>query len=44
MNINNNIKKTLITKEMLDERIAEIAKQISIESVSYTHLSSKIVG
>ena len=33
MNINNNIKKTLITKEMLDERIAEIAKQISIEYV-----------
>ena len=28
MNINNNIKKTLITKEMLNERIAEIAKQI----------------
>ena len=33
MNINNNIKKTLITKEMLNERIAEIAKQISIEYV-----------
>ena len=33
MNINNNIKKTLITKEMLDERIAEIAKQISREYV-----------
>ena len=31
MNINNNIKKTLITKEMLDERILEIAKKISID-------------
>ena len=37
MNINNNIKKTLITKEMLDERIAEIAKQISIE-LSLIHI------